>query len=59
MDRDHGFVAALRPEPAGGAAGDEGPPDQQRHDAAAALCHLHTEGRNIHISTFMKFSHLK
>ena len=45
MDRDHGSVAAVRPEPAGGSARDEGPADEQRHDAAAPLRHLHTQGR--------------
>ena len=50
MDRHNGFVAALRPEPAGGAAGDEGPPDQQRDDAAAALCHLHAKGEKEEVA---------
>ena len=45
MDRDHGSVAAVRPERAGDAARDEGPADEQRHDAAAPLRHLHTQGR--------------
>ena len=47
MDRHNGFVAAQRPESAGSVPGDEGSPDEQRHDAAAALRHLHTEGRKI------------
>ena len=45
MDRDHGSVAAVGPERAGDAARDEGPADEQRHDAAAPLRNLHTQGR--------------
>ena len=59
MDRHNGFVAAQRPESAGSVPGDEGSPDEQRHDAAAALRHLHTKGRNIHMNTYMKYFTLK
>ena len=45
MDRDHGSVAAVGPERAGDAARDEGPTGEQRHDAAAPLRNLHTQGR--------------
>ena len=45
MDRDHGSVAAVGPERAGDAARDEGPADEQRHDAAAPLRNLHTQGK--------------
>ena len=57
MDRHHGFVAALGPEPAGGAARDERSPGEQRHDAAAALGHLHTKGKKTEEVKFYETFH--